>query len=138
MLYFSLVALLFSLDLQHEPRCAHRDVLLLCPIAVHWQEALVGQVRHYYAGALLSVHSSSSISFASSHRVSQIIQFVVDLAVMFGALFYYYYTEGNCHGDGLLWTVSITILSSFLFLFVQMYRGRYKKEDRRTKTTKSH
>jgi hypothetical protein len=57
----------------------------------------------------------------------QIIQFVIDIIACSYATFICFITNGGCHGDYFSAVVGLSIIGSYLFLFIDFFSTTYKK-----------
>jgi len=85
-------------------------------------------VPMYYYYAISSL--GYSVWWKKYITVNQIIQFVVDVGACLGGLALYYDDEAHwkCSGKREWWAFGITILMSFLVLFLAFYKSTYNKE----------
>src|SRR5262249_46521041 len=57
--------------------------------------------------------------------ILQIVQFIVDLSLFAYGMWWNYSTNFGCSGPFTVWVFGSLILSSFLFLFIQLFLKRY-------------
>lgn len=97
--------------------------------SVQWVPILVNLFIHiimYYYYMLCSM-GYRNIWWKKSLTILQIAQFVVDLIACWGAWAILRYNHNACHGSDLGAIIGVSIITSYLFLFIDFFKRTYNR-----------
>lgn len=80
----------------------------------------------YYYYMLCSI-GFRGLWWKKSLTILQIIQFVLDLAACWGAWIAIMINPNKCHGSHLGAIIGVSIITSYLFLFIDFFKRTYKR-----------